>query len=50
MVDIDYVRRVLDYDKETGVIKWKERTSQKGLSWLLQDAGIGARSIPSSKV
>lgn len=27
MVDIDYVRKVLSYDKDTGVLIWKERVS-----------------------
>ena len=27
MVDIDYVRRVLSYDKDTGVLTWKERVA-----------------------
>jgi len=27
MVDIDYVRKVLSYDKDTGVLTWKERVA-----------------------
>ena len=41
----DYVRSILDYDKETGIFVWRYR-SDKALNWNARYAGKEAGAKP----